>query len=146
LDEELFTFILDLEIHKATRLQYCVSVFCLTPDIPPHEIDAALLHRLVEVAVRQLRTTDVAASLAPSCVTFLLVDAEVRNLPKILQRLREELELHPFTVSGQVRHVTVRAGGGCYPQTATSGRELLQQAINLMTRAKQVEAAFCLPP
>jgi hypothetical protein len=31
---------------------------------------------------------------------------------------------------------TLSAGGGCFPQTAGSGTELLGQAVDLMTRAK----------
>jgi GGDEF domain-containing protein len=35
-----------------------------------------------------------------------------------------------------VQPLTLSAGGGCYPQTATSGSEVLQQALDQMSRAK----------
>ena len=31
--EELFRYLLDLEVEKAARLRYCVSVLCLSPDL-----------------------------------------------------------------------------------------------------------------
>lgn len=145
LDEKLFTFLLNLEVHKATRLQYCVSVFCLTPNLPAREVAPTLLNRLAQAAICHLRTTDVVASFPPSCVALLLVDAETRTLPLILQRLKEDLEVQPLNVSGQLRRITLSAGGGCYPQTATSGSELLRQAVDLMGRAKEVGGGLYLP-
>jgi hypothetical protein len=38
---------------------------------------------------------------------------------------------------------TLSAGGGCYPKTATSGEELLQQARALMIRARR-DGGDCL--
>ena len=127
-DENLFTFLLRHEVHKATRLQYYLSVLSLTPDLPPREPTlGALTTQLGRIAIRHLRATDVAAVLSPSCLAFLLVDAEIRNLKGIFQRLKEALGPSPFTLS---------AGGACYPQTATKEGELVKQAMDLMARAK----------
>lgn len=78
-----------------------------------------------------------ASTLPPACVTLLLIDAEARNLGVILRRLREAFEPISVTVGGRELRFTLSAGGGCYPQTAGSGGELLRQAIDLMTRAKE---------
>lgn len=124
-DQGLFQFILNREIHTATRLQYPLSLLCLTPDRPRGAASPASLTRLAALLVSQLRATDLAARLDSSGVALLLVDAETRTLPTILERLKGGLE----------GLVTVSGGGGCYPQTASTGRELLQQAVELMTRA-----------
>ncbi len=124
-DQGLFQFILNREIHTATRLQYPLSLLCLTPDRPLGAAPSASLSRLATLFVSQLRATDLAARLDASGVALLLVDAETRTLPRILERLKGGLE----------GLVTLSGGGGCYPQTATTGRELLQQAAALMTRA-----------
>ena len=124
-DQRVFQFILHREIHTATRLQYCLSLLCLTPDRPRRAAAPASLSRLAALLVSQLRATDLAARLDSSGVALLLVDAETRTLPKILERLKGGLE----------GIVTLSGGGGCYPQTATTGPELLQQALALMTRA-----------
>ena len=127
-DRRLFTFVLSHEIHKATRLQYPLSVLCLSPDRLRRETPAAFIRRLAELSVSQIRMTDLATSLDSSAIALLLIDAETRDLPGILGRLKGGLE----AVSG----LTVSGGGGCYPQTATKANELLQQSVELMTRAK----------
>ena len=135
-DQRSFTFVLNHEVQKAIRLQYCFSILCLTPDFPPRYADLTFANQMAKVAISHLRTTDVASILPPSSVALLLVDAEARNLPAILQRLKEALEPLSLSVKGGEGGVTLSAGGGSYPQTATSGSELLRQAIDLMTQAK----------
>lgn len=132
-DRDLFTFILHHEIHKATRLQYCVSLVCLTPDLPRPAVKQPVLQRLARLSGRELRATDLVASVFPASVALLLINADSRALPTILERLRERVE--------PVARVPLRAGGGCYPETATTGTQLLQQAIELMARAKTDRAS-----
>ena len=134
--ERLFSFILKQEVHKATRLQYSLSILCLTPDLPPADATPSSVQQLARVATSHLRATDLGSALPPASVTLLLIDAELRNLPRILERLRAALE--PFSPPGRSKEqtLTLSAGGGCYPQTATSGSELLQQALDLMSRAR----------
>jgi len=135
-DERLFAFLLHHEIHKATRLRYCLSILCLTPDLPPGEATLSLTNQLAKAAIGHVRATDVVSILPPSCITLLLIDAETRNLREILQRLRETLEPLSLALGGNDRRFTLSVGGGCYPQTATNGNELLLQGLELMSRAK----------
>lgn len=136
-EKSLFTFVLDLEVQKAIRLQYCVSVICLTPDHRLPKANSSLAKQIAERALRQLRGTDLATILSPSSIAILLIDAETATLPTILNRIKEELEARPVTIKGREWRLRWRAGGGCYPMTVTGGRELLRQAIELMTRAKR---------
>lgn len=126
---KLFTFILNQEIHKATRLQYPVSILCLTPDRGPPAAPSSFPGRLARRVVQHVRATDLVTDLDVHQIALLLVDAETRNLSGIVERLKEGLGFRtPLTVSG---------GGSCYPQTASDGRELLQQAVDLMRQAKR---------
>lgn len=134
----LFTFSLFHEINKALRLQYPLSLLCLTPDRPRAEITRALIHRLANLSAHRVRATDLATSLDPSSVAILFVDAETPNLSGILKRLKDELQPR--------LRLTVSAGGGSYPKTASSGDELLRQASELMRRAKAEGGdRLCLP-
>lgn len=135
-EENLFKFLLDLEVQKAMRLQYPVSVICMAPDLKPGQVDPSFTKHVAEMALRRIRVTDVVTTLSQSSIGVLLIDAETWTLPIIHQRVKEELEAHPLTAGGRERHVTWSAGGGCYPQTATSGRYLLRQAIDLTVRAR----------
>src|SRR5262245_9974569 len=61
IEEDIFRLILELEGHKAVRLQYCLSVIVLSAEANGQEAtEAAVLTRHVaEVAARQVRATDV---------------------------------------------------------------------------------------
>lgn len=135
-EENLFRFLLDLEVQKALRLQYPISVVCMAPDLRPGEVDQSFTNRVAEMALRRIRATDVVTTLPQSSIGLLLIDAETWALSRIHQRVKEELEAHPLIVRGREVHVTWSAGGGCYPQTATSGSYLLHQAVDLMVRAR----------
>ena len=127
-DPGLFTFELNREMHKAARLRYSLSVLCFTPDVPPANATRVFTHRLTKLSIGQIRATDLAAILDPSCLTILLIDAEPQNLPRVLHRVKEGLGAFPG--------LTLSAGGACYPQTAASANELLRQANEMMIRAK----------
>ena len=135
IEKALFDFLVNLEVHKAARLQYPISVLCLGADLPETTDAKAWKDDLAHLTVHELRATDVAASLDPLVAAFLLIGAETQDLPGIVARLSSSVEAPTGRESGTSR-LTVSAGGGCYPQTATSGKELLQQAVDLMTRAQ----------
>lgn len=102
---------------------------------------------MARVVLGHLRATDLASTFPSTCVVALLIDTDARNLPGILDRLKEALE--PFSVGarGRERHFTLSAGGGSYPQTSSSGGELFRQAVDLMAQAQaQGGNRLYLPP
>jgi hypothetical protein len=125
-DDPLFRFLVDLEVQKAQRLRYCVSLVCLDAEIAPAQTPARSVPSFAEILTRYLRTTDVVAPSAPASLALLLVDAETTHLPSILRRLTPLLG--PTVWS---------AGGSCYPKTATRADDMLRQAVESMVRAKQ---------
>ena len=132
--EDLFKRLLHLEIQKAVRLQYCVSVICFTADVPAEAASAELSHQIAEAALRQLRRTDVATIRSPgSSVALLLIDADTRALHEILDRASDTAR---GAATQAVERLSLSAGASCYPETATSGPELLRQATDLMARAR----------
>jgi GGDEF domain-containing protein len=135
--EPLFRYLLDLEVEKAIRLQYCVSVVCLTPDLPEGAVDPALTRHVVRVAMTRLRRTDLATILAGDGAALLLIDADTRALPGILDRTANLMEAGGRRFARGDLQVSVSAGGGCYPETATGGTELFRQARSLMARARR---------
>jgi hypothetical protein len=125
-DDPLFRFLVDLEVQKAQRLRYCVSLVYLDAEIAAAQTQARSVPSFPEILTRYLRTTDVVAPSAPASLALLLVDAETNHLPSILRRLTPLLG--PTVWS---------AGGSCYPKTATRADDMLRQAVESMVRAKQ---------
>ena len=125
-DPSLFALVLDHEVETAKRLGYCLSLLHMSPDVPPHEVTPALVTRLAEAALRELRSTDLTTTLTPFSLGVLLVDAPVQSLEGILER-----------ISASATTLTFSVGGSSFPQTAASSAELVQQALELVTRARK---------
>lgn len=122
----LFRFLVDLEVQKAQRLRYCVSLVCLAVEVASAEALETPKPSLTEIVTRDIRGTDVVAPWAPASLALLLIEAETTHLPSILRRLMARLDT-----------VTWSAGGSCYPKTATRAEDILRQAVASMMEAKQ---------
>ncbi len=120
IDGQLFRFVVDIEVRKAQRLRYCVSLVCIANPPPPPPAPP-----FAEIIARHIRATDAIAPWASASLALLLVDAEVTNLPSIVRRLMKDL---PFVWS---------AGGSSYPRTASGAEDLLRQATDLMLEAQK---------
>jgi GGDEF domain-containing protein len=129
-DERLFNFVLDLEVRKSQRLQYCVSVICINAEFNDGDVAGV---PLADWVIRYIRSTDVVFQLLPSSLALLLIDAETTSLPSIVHRLTDQLQ--GFVPQGA--SLTWSAGGACYPLTAAGAHELLEQARGLMVQAKE---------
>jgi hypothetical protein len=145
--KRLFRYLLDLEIEKADRLRYCVSLVCLTPDLSAAHADPQLTRAIARTVLRQLRRTDLATTLSPDVVGLLLVDTEPGVLRKILDRAANAglPEGWRFVRGQQI--VSVSVGASCYPITAPDRTALLREASHLMHRARREGGdRLILPP
>jgi hypothetical protein len=120
--EEVFRVLLDMETRKAQRLRYLVSLVCMDVDGPPAESRTAV----AEMVAPTIRATDAVAAQNGSSLAVLLVDADTASLPLILRRVTADFDDMPWS-----------AGGACYPETAASAEELLDQASTMMAQAKR---------
>jgi hypothetical protein len=125
-DEPVFRFLIDLEIQKAQRLRYCVSLVCLDAEVAAAESRGPSAPDLAPIITRHLRGTDVVTPWPPASLALLLIHAETVDLPSILRRLTVLLGAIAWS-----------AGGASYPRTTTRPDELLSQAVELMVRAKK---------
>ena len=130
-DERQFRFLVDLEVVKAQRLQYCVSVVSLAPNPADTAVEVPMPH-LVAGILRRIRATDVATQLSDGTLAVLLIDAETMALNLVVGRMRAEL----MAVGGSAGSTAKwSAGGACYPKTAQSPTDLLRLARELLGRA-----------
>jgi len=121
IDRGAFKMILELEVKKAQRLRYFVSVVCLR--VEPSETGA---ERVTRVLARNIRETDCVTPTDDRSLLMLLVDAEPDNLPVIVERVMGALDVRAWS-----------AGGASYPNTALTTDALLTQAVELQTRAEK---------
>jgi hypothetical protein len=110
IDPDLFRFIAALEVRKAVRLRYPLSL--LTFELPAN---AELLAVATAVA-RVIRSTDIMTSQpAPFGLQMLLIDAGPNDAQAVIQSLREVVS------HGDVAQCRVRS----FPATAASLEDLL---------------------
>jgi hypothetical protein len=124
-NDALFRLLLDLEIHKAQRLRYTVSIVCLTMERSDAGNGQASGTSMAESIAVRLRGTDVVAMRSEGLVLCLLVDADTAHLPSILERLTTRLQMMSWS-----------AGGSSYPRTAVRAEDMVRQAIDLHARAR----------
>jgi hypothetical protein len=139
--EAFFRYLLDLEVEKAARLRYRVSVVCLVPDLPSGLYGQVPVRELSEhiarIALGHLRRTDSATTFPDGSVGFLLIDADPRVLSRIVGRAGG------VALGGRARFayrgetISVSGGGSCYPLTASTASAVLLHASELMRLARE---------
>ncbi len=130
--EETFAAVTELEIRKAVRLQYPVSVLALLlvqrgegQVLNPRH----LAEQLVGVVRGVIRSTDLIRLSASSAdLHVLFVDAHLEHLSVVCERITEEVSRHQFQLDGEPVAVTLSVGGACFPATASTSPDLLAQA------------------
>ena len=131
-DESAFRILLRLEAAKALRFGYSVSVACFCPDLPPGLARARWIEETARRLSGRVRATDVAAPLDDATLGLLLVDADTRALDRILARVHEAGDEATRVLRGAAWPVLVSAGAASYPETTTSGRDLVAEARRLL--------------
>jgi hypothetical protein len=133
---DLFRYLLDLEIEKAARLRYRVSVVCLTPDVDDVRKAPSLAEHIARVMLHHLRQTDAATVFPAARVGLLLIDADPEALQRIVGRAAGGTTLGSprFALGGET--VSVSGGAGCYPVTGSNASDVLGQACRLMRLAQ----------
>ena len=119
-DAAVFRVLVEMETRKAQRMRYVVSLVSLGAE------DGASAAALAQRVAPAIRATDAVTTQTGDSVTMLLVDAEDTNLPTIMERLTPGLD-----------DVRWSAGGSCYPKTAATADELLNQAERMREQARR---------
>lgn len=139
IDEELLAFITELEVRKAIRLQYYVSLLGIEPDVRAEAQEPAVIARqLAELIRAELRGTDlIALEESPSRLHVLLVNAHLYNLPAIIERIIGQVSRHRFEVDDKAQALGLSIGGACFPTSARGREDLFGQVTVLVAEARR---------
>jgi hypothetical protein len=128
-DEKTFATVGELEVRKAMRLQYPVSIVAIKPTPRSGEDVRGLLETLAGLVSNLVRETDlVTVSSRSAALYVLLVDAQPNDLPVVIARISDEVHHHRVAAPGGTEDVTINLGGACFPSGAGTWRELVSQA------------------
>lgn len=139
-DAETFKIVTALEMRKALRLQYYVSLLAVEPTGPDHVAarTSALALQVARAISHEIRATDLIGLVPHSpCLYVLLVSAGVDSLPRVIERLGLEVTRYRFALERGDEPVHLAIGAGCFPATARDERDLLAQAQALARQAQR---------
>src|ERR1041384_5980306 len=122
-DAATFRLLLELEIRKAQRLRYCLSLVRPRGRILGGDGAAA---SLAHILASRVRATDVALASGTDEVALLLIDADISSLPTILRRVIADFEGTPWY-----------AGVASFPKSGSSPDHLLDHAERMLMEAER---------
>jgi diguanylate cyclase (GGDEF)-like protein len=136
-----FHYLCDLEIKKAQRYQYFISVLFIQFDgtiqsgVP--ETERPTLEALGRILRDEIRECDLLARIGDHRFCVLLPFTDGASSLGVAERLRSRVENHTFgDVDGQQRTVSVSVA--CYPTNASDSASLLLQADETLLRIHEV--------
>jgi hypothetical protein len=139
-DENTFAFITELEVRKAVRLQYYVSLLGIKVDVVDDRtaVPRSVNEQLAHMISTEIRCTDlVCPFFATSDLHILLLNVHLYNLPIVMQRITRLVNRHLFKVDDQLRELSLSMGGACFPSTARGREDLFTQVLTLMSEAQR---------
>lgn len=139
--EETFAFFMEVELRKAMRLHYPVSLLTVLLD-PEGGGEIPDPRRLGEQTTRVIapviRDTDMIRLPAASpTLQVLLVNADLDDLPDVILRILAEVRPHLFQIDGDQKALVLSVGGACFPATAATAENLIDQAGTLAREARE---------
>jgi hypothetical protein len=135
-DAATFALMGELELRRAIRLQYYVSLLMVHVDARAPQ-RPLLLDRLVEAIRDEIRNTDVIGVTANSAaLQVLLVSTGHDSLPGIVARIFAAVDRRIGNAKGWASSATLSIGGAGFPTVAHSWNELCHQAEVLSLEAK----------
>jgi hypothetical protein len=121
-DEHVFMFVLELEIRKALRLQYPISLVTISAHESAASTSAGLSDAdlVLRVVSRSIRGADLIGLVPnrPMALRALLSGAYIDDVGPVMERIRNDVP----------RELRLRFGVACFPGTDISGPDLLARA------------------
>jgi hypothetical protein len=124
LTADVFDFVLTNELKRALRSQNFVTLVQMEPRSAEPEAAVAEIAGLVS---RELRETDMLATGATT-VSMVLLDADVQNSNRVIDRVMSRLEHYQFTTP-----LEIEVGAACCPTHGADVDTLKQVAASTRT-------------
>lgn len=138
-----FHYLCEMEIMKAQRYQYFISVLFIQFDKTAHvpaegaERDVPSLQALTKILRDEIRECDLLANLGNNRLCVLLPFTDGTNSMGVAERLRSRVENHNFSEEGGEPN-TVSVSVACYPTNASDSASLLCRADETLLRVLEI--------
>jgi diguanylate cyclase (GGDEF)-like protein len=128
LTPEAFEFVLNNELKRAVRSQNYLTLLLVEPSLPdvPGEGNGERERIVRHIAVlisRDVRETDLLAQTGKGRLSVVLLDADLQNSMRVVERLMSRLEHYEFS-----RPIEIAVGAACCPTHGADAGSLHQAA------------------
>ena len=125
LTPEAFNFVLTNELKRAVRSQNFLTLLLMEPTPRPAEppVDpGAAVRQIAKIVSREVRETDLLSQTAEGQLSVVLLDADLPNSLRVVERLMSRLDHYEFSTP-----LTIEVGAACCP-THGADAETLRRA------------------
>lgn len=139
-----FMDVLEGEVRRARRYRRAVAMlfididrFKQVNDLFGHQAGDQVLTKLAHIFRECVRDTDLVARYGGEEFVVLLPESSEREGALLAERLRKQVELHPFDVDGKQAHITLSIGVASFsPDQVGTSDELVHAADDALLHAK----------
>jgi hypothetical protein len=122
LTPEAFDFVLTNELKRAVRSQNFLTLVTMEPRPADSAVDARQIARLVS---REVRETDLLSATEQGQVSMVLLDADLQNSMRVIDRLMARLEHYQFAAP-----LDIDVGAACCPTHGVDPETLRRAAAS----------------
>lgn len=127
LTPEAFEFVLTNELKRAVRSQNFLTLLLVDPAPADAHVGTGERERLVrqiaQMIGREVRETDLLAQTDAGRLSLVLLDADLQNSMRVVERLMARFEHHQFA-----RPIDIEVGAACCPTHGADAESLRQAA------------------
>jgi len=122
-----FEFVLDGELKRAVRSQNYLTLVTLEAsrewDGMTVTADQGTVEEMAQIVRNEIRDTDLLGCTATGTLSLVLLDADLENSTRVIERLVQRMDHYDFPTL-----MRVSVGAACYPTDAVDAESLKRQA------------------
>jgi GGDEF domain-containing protein len=124
LTPEAFEFVLNNELKRAARSQNFLTLVLMEPHFPEGASHEAV-REIVRLVSREVRETDLLSATNEGRLSVVLLDADLHNSLRVIDRLMARLEHYEFPMP-----LDIQVGAACCPTHGVDADTLRRVAAN----------------
>jgi diguanylate cyclase (GGDEF)-like protein len=129
LTSNAFEYVLDGELKRAVRSQSFLTLVVLETHREWEGLevtaDDGTVEKIAQVVGREVRDTDVIGTTGGGTLALVLLDADLDNSARVIDRLMSRIDSYDFPSA-----LRVSVGAACYPTDAVDADSLKRQAVS----------------
>jgi hypothetical protein len=123
LTPEAFDFVLNNELKRAVRSQNFLTLLLVDPALPRAGERTSVAGELARLVSREVRETDLLSQTPEGQVSVVLLDADLQNSMRVVDRLMSRLEHYEFQTP-----MAIEFGAACCPTHGADADSLRRAA------------------